>query len=113
MKLSINNNDFNVKVMITQNDSQKGMMGKKFDIGYNGMLFMMGQGTHCFWMKDCITSLDIIFIKGNKISKIYHNSQPCNSDDCENYCGEGDLVLELKGDTCKSLSINIGDEIIF
>ena len=26
----------------------------------------MGKGEHCFWMKNCICSLDIIFIKGNQ-----------------------------------------------
>jgi hypothetical protein len=63
MNISINNHKFTVKTMVTQKDTQKGMMGKDFDSTFNGMLFLMDYGQHCFWMKNCIIPLDIIFIK--------------------------------------------------
>ena len=66
MELIINNNLFNVKCMITKKDTEMGMMGKTFDNSFDGMLFMMGDGDHSFWMKNCIIPLDIIFIK-NKL----------------------------------------------
>ena len=47
-------------------------------------------------MKDCKIPLDIIFINGNKITKIHHNCPPCKSNDCPSYVGTGDSILELK-----------------
>ena len=113
MNISINKNQFKVKVMITPRDTKKGMMGRKFDSDFNGMLFLMKGDEQCFWMKNCITPLDIIMISDNSITEIHNNCQPCESDDCESYCGEGDVVLELPGGTCKKLGIQIGDEVNF
>jgi uncharacterized membrane protein (UPF0127 family) len=63
-------------------------------------------------MKNCITNLDIIFIEDDVITKIHHNCQPCKTKDCENYCGEGDMILEVQGGTCKKLGIKSGDTIV-
>lgn len=109
MLVSINNNYFKVKPVFTKKDVQSGMMGKTFNKDFNGMLFLMDDGPHCFWMKNCSISLDIIFIKNNKITKIHHDCPPCNSEDCENYCGNGDLILELEGGSCKDLNIKEGN----
>lgn len=113
MIISINKNKFKVKVMISPRDTQKGMMGRKFDSTFNGMLFLMDGNEQCFWMKNCIIPLDIIMIDGNTITKIHHSCPPCTTDECGNYCGEGDVVLELPSGTCKKLGFQIGDEVIF
>ncbi len=109
--IEIKNRIFNVDVMTTPTEIQNGMMGKKFDNDYHGMLFVMSVDKHCFWMKNCIIPLDIIFIDGNKISKIYHNCPPCKKAECESYCGFGSTVLELKGNTCKKFGIKEGDYV--
>jgi uncharacterized membrane protein (UPF0127 family) len=111
MELIINKNKFKVKTVISSKDTSEGMMNKNFDDTFNGMLFIMSEGQHCFWMKNCITNLDIIFIEDDVITKIHHNCLPCKTKDCENYCGEGDMILELQGGTCKDLGIKIGDKI--
>jgi uncharacterized membrane protein (UPF0127 family) len=113
MLININTNTFKVKPVFTEKDTSKGMMGKKFDSLFNGMLFMMGSGQHCFWMKNCIIPLDIIFIQNNTISKIHHNCPPCKFEDCVNYCGDGDLVLEIEGGVCEQLGITEGDIVDF
>jgi len=113
MIISLKNNKFKVKTVFSPKDTQKGMMGKKFDNTFNGMLFLMSDGEHCFWMKNCIIPLDIIFIGGNTITKIHHDCQPCTTDDCGNYCGEGDMILEIMGGTAKKLKLQIGDEVNF
>lgn len=112
MELIVNNNLFNVKCVLTSKDIQEGMMGKKFDKDFNGMLFLMKEGEHSFWMKNCITSLDIIFIKNNTIKKIHHNCKPCKTSECDHYNGEGDMILELKGGSCIKYDITEGDKII-
>ena len=113
MRLKIKNNTFKIKTVFSQKDTQKGMMGRDFDSTFNGMLFLMSRGQHCFWMKNCITNLDIIFIDGNEITEIHHNCPPCVSNDCNNYCGEGDMILEIKGGSCKKMGIKVGDIINF
>jgi uncharacterized membrane protein (UPF0127 family) len=111
MKITINKNKFNVKTVMSPKDTSHGMMNKKFDETFNGMLFIMSEGQHCFWMKNCIIPLDIIFIDNNIITKIHHDCIPCKTKDCRNYCGEGDMILELQGGTCKKLKIKVGDEL--
>jgi uncharacterized membrane protein (UPF0127 family) len=111
MVIKINDNKFKVKVARTPKETSTGMMGKTFDSTFNGMLFDMGEGRHCFWMKNCITSLDIIFIDNGEITKIHHNCPPCKTKDCKNYCGTGELVLELEGGTCEELDITEGDVV--
>ena len=98
---------------MSSKDTSQGMMNKKFNNTFNGMLFIMSEGQHCFWMKNCIIPLDIIFIDNDVITKIHHNCHPCKSKDCRNYCGDGDMILELQGGTCKNLNINVGDDIIY
>lgn len=84
-------------------------MGKKFNENFDGMLFIQGHGHHCFWMKNCLIPLDIIFIEKNTIKKIFHSCPPCENECRETYCSEGDFVLELEGGTCESLDIKEGD----
>jgi uncharacterized membrane protein (UPF0127 family) len=111
MDIKINDNIYKVKLVITGKDIQKGMMGRKFDNTFDGMLFLMKDGPQSFWMKNCITNLDIIFIDKGNITKIHHNCKPCNSDDCENFEGNGDMVLELRGGECKKYGIEEDDSI--
>jgi uncharacterized membrane protein (UPF0127 family) len=113
MLLNINNHTFKVKTVFTPKDTQNGMMGKKFDSSFNGMLFLMDEGDHCFWMKDCLIDLDIIFINDNEITEIHYNCPHCDSEVCPNFCVYGDTILELRGGTCKRFDIRKGDKILF
>lgn len=111
MTISINNINFKVKTVFTEKDTSEGMMGKKFKSNTDGMLFLMDSGLHCFWMKNCVIPLDIIFINNKKISKIHHNCPPCKTKNCGNYCGTGDMILEINGGVSKELGISVGDII--
>jgi len=111
MNLTINDNIFKIKIAASKNERAIGMMKKKFHDEYNGMLFLQGYGNHCFWMKNCIIPLDIIFLSNGVIGKIYHSCPPCKDDCDENYCFDGDLVLELEGGKCEELGIKEGDVI--
>jgi uncharacterized membrane protein (UPF0127 family) len=88
------------------------MMGKRFDKTFNGLVFLMGGDEQCFWMKNCIIPLDIIFIRNNKIIKIHKDCPPCKSEDCDRYEGEGDMVLEINGGDCDKYDIVEGDKIL-
>ena len=111
MKVKVNENYFNVKVLTDTRSQSIGMMGKTFDESFNGLLFLMGGKKQCFWMKNCIIPLDIIMIKNNVIVNIHHNCPPCEEEHCPSYCGNGNIVLELEGGTCEELNINPGDSV--
>jgi uncharacterized membrane protein (UPF0127 family) len=111
MNVKINKNIFKVKTLIDKKSQSIGMMGKKFGNGFEGLLFLMGGRRQCFWMKNCIIPLDIIMIKNNHIVKIHHDCPPCTTEECEHYCGQGNIVLELPSGSCKELGIQKGDKV--
>jgi len=48
MFLTINNNIFDVKCLLTQKDIEEGMMNKKFNGDFDGLLFFMDDRDHSF-----------------------------------------------------------------
>jgi uncharacterized membrane protein (UPF0127 family) len=111
MQVKINDNIFNVKTLVDKKSQAIGMMYKRFDSTFDGLLFLMGGKKQCFWMKNCIIPLDIIIIKNNVIVNIHFDCPPCNEDPCLSYCGRGNIVLELEGGTCEDLNIQPGDSV--
>jgi len=114
MKLMVGNNVFKVKLAVTPEAIKKGMMNQMFDESFGGMYFIMPRTEkQCFWMKNCLIPLDIIMVNDNVITKINHDCQPCNTEECVSYCGYGNKVIELPGGTCKELDIQEGMDISF
>ena len=113
MKVTIGENIFEVKLSMTRKSISEGMMGKKFDNTFNGMLFIMPETTEqSFWMKNCIIPLDIIMINNNTITEIHENCEPCGKGSpCKSYRGFGNMVLEIGGGECTKNGINVGDNI--
>jgi uncharacterized membrane protein (UPF0127 family) len=111
MEVIVNNNKYDVKCVLTQKDISNGMMGKKFNNKFNGMLFVMDEGEHNFWMKNCIISLDIIFINDNVITTIHKNCEPCRTGECKRYSGSGNYVLEIPSGDCSKYNIKEGDKV--
>jgi uncharacterized membrane protein (UPF0127 family) len=109
MRVEINDVYFNVKTLIDPKSQRRGMMGRKFDSSFEGLLFLMGGENQCFWMKNCVIPLDIIMIKNNVIVNIHHFCPPCLESPCPSYCGRGNIVLELEGGTCEEFDIQPGD----
>lgn len=113
MRVEINDVYFKVKTLVDSKSKARGMMGKKFNDSFDGLLFLMGGKKQCFWMKNCIIPLDIIMIKNNVIVNIHHDCPPCNEDPCPSYCGNGNIVLELAGGTCEEMNIEPGDFVSY
>lgn len=111
MKVKINDTFFKVKTLIDKESQAMGMMNRVFDDSFDGLLFLMGGKKQCFWMKNCIIPLDIIMIKNNVIVNIHHDCPPCLTEPCPNYCGNGNIVLELESGTCEHLGIEPGDSV--
>lgn len=111
MIVKIKNNTFKAKVAKTPKQITNGMGFKLFNENFNAMLFMLEDGNHCFWMKNCIIPLDIIFIRNNQITKIFPNCQPCTNTNCNKFCGEADIVLEVESGICQKLNIKEKDNV--
>jgi uncharacterized membrane protein (UPF0127 family) len=63
MKITINNKEYNVKVVETPEDQQKGLQGVEYLEDNEGMLFIYdSEEERSFWMKDTLIPLDIIGI---------------------------------------------------
>lgn len=102
--LSINNIEYQVKVVSKPEDLQQGLMFTK-DLPENqGMLFEFPETQiRTFWMKNTLIPLDIIFIDQNKqIINIAANTPPCQEIDpqqinCPTYSSTkpAKFVLEL------------------
>jgi uncharacterized membrane protein (UPF0127 family) len=90
----------------------EGMQNKKFK-GFDSMLFLLGSDHDCFWMKDCIIPLDILFLDHKfNVVKIFPSCPICDTDDCKRYCSEGNYVLELPSGYCKENNVKLGDKVI-
>jgi hypothetical protein len=108
----INQDIFKSKVLISDKERMKGMMGKTFNSGFSAAVFVMNKNNqnsnndrHSFWMAGCIIPLDVIFVKNGKITRIHHSCPPCTSVPCKTYSGVGDYVIEMLGGTCKKMNI--------
>jgi uncharacterized membrane protein (UPF0127 family) len=100
-------------VPTTAEDKRKGMMGQRFDSGFNCMVFAFDDGSEqrSFWMKGCIIPLDMIFVKDGVVTSIAHMCPPCAADPCPVYKGVGQQVIEVEGGVCRSLGIDVGDRV--
>ena len=113
MNVTIGDNIFDVKLCMTRKSISEGMMGKRFDDTFNGMLFVMPESIEqSFWMKNCIIPLDIIMINDGSITEIHKNCQPCEEKNpCKSYRGFGNMILEIAGGECDSRGIRVGDDV--
>jgi uncharacterized membrane protein (UPF0127 family) len=129
MHVIINGHIFTTKIANSPKEIAIGMMNSTFDNTFDSMLFVLEKkhfepvaynsekkynNKTCFWMKNCIIPLDMIFIKNKMIQQIFHSSEPCPlGNSCKSYCGFADYVLEVQGGTCKSLGFSIGNIVQF
>lgn len=112
MNILVNDKKYPLEIKITPKEKSKGMMNRHNLNG--GMLFIFDEpGEQSFWMKDCLIPLDIVFVNNGIIDKIHQHCDPCDSDECENYTGYGNMVLEFNADFCSKNNLNVGDSIEF
>lgn len=117
-KVTIKNADIWVEIADTPEKMTKGLSGRQSLAQSSGMLFIYPSPTiTSFWMPDMNFPIDIIFIKGGQIVKIYPNvpSYPSNypKEKLPLYPSEEpiDMVLETVAGWAVKNNIKIGDEI--
>lgn len=108
---------FNVEVVSSGSDREKGLMFRESLDRDSGMLFIFdSEGLYPFWMKNTLIPLDIIWINSDfEIVYIAHNSMPCEEDPCPliRHDGTAKYVLEINGGLASKLGIEVGDKASF
>lgn len=75
---------FYVDLAVTLQEQMKGYMGRRRVGPDEGMLFIYkDEGIHKFWMKNCLTALDIIWLdRQGRVIAIEHSAPPCGPGEC-------------------------------
>jgi len=115
--VKISGSEINVEIAKTKEERSIGLSKRESLDQNSGMLFVFdGKSSPSFWMKDTKISLDIIWIKDGKITKIEKNVKPeigKNDSELTIYPAPGntDYVLEVNAGYCLKNNIKIGDSI--
>jgi len=111
-------NDQTFKVMVADSDKERanGLSGKNRLSDNQGMLFIFDKADyHSFWMNKMKFSIDIIYIKDNKVTTVIENAKAPSSsnDNLEIFkpAVESDRVLEINSGLAKKYGIKEGTEI--
>ena len=105
---------FEGEIAKTPEQIERGLMFRKEKLGdKRGMLFLMKNDTHSFWMKNTYISLDVIFLDSDmRVIGFVENTTPLSLKsisigDVSNY------ILEVDSGTVDKYSIKKRDKIVF
>jgi D-glycero-beta-D-manno-heptose-7-phosphate kinase len=111
LDVQIEGHTFKVQVAQNLEEFETGLMYRTAIDPREGMWFGLSQPyPMTMWMKHCLMSLDMVFVKDQRILSIYHNVPPCTQDPCPFYHSDDvvDGVLELPGGTAEKLQLKNG-----
>jgi uncharacterized protein len=116
-KVTIDNHTFSVELAKTIAEQQQGLSGRNSLPQDQGMLFVFKNADrYPFWMKGMKFSLDMIFIKDDKIVTIYRNVPVPSDPKATNLpvyapTQPANYVLELNAGQSKTYDIQNGDDV--
>ncbi len=119
--LGQNHSQVKLEVAATEQEITRGLMYRTSMPEDAGMVFLFDPPRPVnFWMYHTLIPLDMIFVKNNKVVKIFENAQPCKSEkpgDCQTYpAGDGievTEVVEVNGGYSKRHGLKEGDPVLF
>jgi len=116
-QVCIKDNCFNVKLAITEQERQKGLMFVQSLNENEGMLFIFQEeGIHPFWMKNTLIPLDMLWIsKDKEIVYISKDNQPCdNKEICNNIVPSASSIytLEINAGLTERYNLSVGDKVV-
>ena len=114
-KIKINNQIFNIEVVKSTYDIEKGLSGREKIADNQGMLFeFKDYDIRNFWMKDMKFPLDILFIDNEIIKEITTLLKPENGT-TPSYTSQNKVnyVLELNAGAINKYKISVGNTIEF
>lgn len=116
--VTINSITFKVELAKTQAELMSGLSGRNSLPKDQGMLFVFEKpSNYSFWMRDMKFPLDIVFIKDNKVVRVFENVPAASAGD-KNPPQFGsdvlsDKVLEINAGGIKKNKIKAGDTVTF
>ena len=112
VKLSAGMYQIDAQVAQTTEQRMTGLMFRKEMPQQEGMLFVFEQPSRqCFWMKNTLLPLDMIFIKPDgTILSIAERTVPMTETPVPSH-GSAKAVLEVNGGTASRLGIKPGDKV--
>lgn len=114
---TINNHKFELIIAKSAKEKEIGLSSYKSLPNDKGMLFPFGKdGYYSFWMKDMKFSIDIIFLKNNKIVTIYEKVPvPTKGGSLLIYnpTSPADTVLEINSGLSKKYNLKVGDRVVY
>jgi uncharacterized membrane protein (UPF0127 family) len=104
-----------LEIARTPEEHARGYMFRQTVGRREGMLFLFDrEDFHSFWMKNCLVSLDLIWLSGD-LQVVYFESDvpPCRHDPCPGYTPmrKARYVLEVRGGTSEKAGLRVGDFI--
>lgn len=106
-----------VEIADTPELIQRGYMFREKVPEGEGMIFFLGTlSLHPFWMKNCRTALDIIWIDEQwRIVHIAPSLPPCREDPCPSYTPvqKSLYVLEVGPGEAARLGLRVGDRVTY
>lgn len=117
----IGKNRITLEVASSEQEITRGLMFRTSMPEESGMVFVFDPPRPVnFWMYHTLIPLDMMFIKNNKIVKIFEDVPPCKSEnpqDCPRYPADDGImvneVLEVNGGYAKRHGIKEGDKVDF
>ncbi|MDR5639893.1 DUF192 domain-containing protein [Thermosynechococcus sp. PP42] len=113
-KARIHDTWIQLEVARTPAQQQLGLMFRSELPPDRGMLFPISPPqVASFWMKNCLISLDLIFLRGGKVVAIAPAAPPCKTLPCPTYESgvPVDAVLELAGGRAAELGLKVNDPV--
>ncbi len=104
-----------LEVAETPEEQAMGLMYRTFLADDRGMLFPFNPPRPVrFWMKNCLISLDMIFIRDGVVRAIIPDVPPCTAEPCPTYGPDVpiDGVIELRAGRASELGLAVGDRLV-
>jgi uncharacterized protein len=111
---TIANQLFELEVAQTPRQQEFGLMYRTFMPPNRGMLFPFQPAQPVkFWMKHCLMSLDMIFLRQGTVVAIAAKAPPCEKMPCPVYGPDEpvDQVIEVKGGRTAEIGLKVGSRI--
>ncbi len=107
---------FFVDLALTREQQARGYMGRKVITPEEGLLFIYKRpGIRSFWMKNCLTDLDIIWLDSeDRVVYIEHSTPPCRVGPCPSYGPSQPTlnILEIAGGAAAREGLKPGDRLL-
>lgn len=109
--------EFTLEVAADDASRARGYMGRERIGPREGMIFVFdADGRHAFWMKDCKTSIDMVWLDANlRVVWIAKSQPPCpTTGDCPSIAPPepARYVLEFAGGTAAAESLATGSSVV-